>query len=66
MLRLDDKCEILVDYNVCTRDEIELVADINGWNDKLIEDILYAREGYEDIESWCDDNNINWEEYERR
>lgn len=44
-LTIKDMYEILLDERIATEDEINLVTDINGWNEGSMLDILYARTG---------------------
>lgn len=41
---------LLVDREIATRGEIDIVCCINGWTEKSMEDILYVRCGYRDFE----------------
>lgn len=45
ILTIKDMYEILLDERIATEDEINLVTDINGWNEESMLDILYARTG---------------------
>ena len=47
--------DIIVDYGVATEDEIQLVCKINGWTIDSLNDIIYARTGYKDIDSYLDE-----------
>ena len=49
------KREMLIDYNICTEDALELVEYINGANDGTINDIVYVRTGYVDFDQWYED-----------
>ena len=42
----------IVEYGIATEQEIDLVTDICGYNEKALNDIIYARTGYRDIESY--------------
>ncbi len=46
--------QILEDYGVADNDEINLVTSINGYTEKTMQDILYARTGYRDFEQVFD------------
>lgn len=37
--------DFIVDNNIATDDEIRLVSDINGLNEKTMTDIIYAKTG---------------------
>lgn len=41
--------DTLVENGIATRDEVLLVANINGWNEETMLDILYAKTG---LRSW--------------
>ena len=42
--------DYLIDYSIATEDEIRLVCQIKGDRLETLEEILYARTGYEDLE----------------
>jgi hypothetical protein len=39
-------------YGIATDEEIDLVTNINGYSEETLNDILYARTGYRDIEQY--------------
>ena len=43
---------LIVAYGIATNSEIDLVTDINGNSIETLNDIIYARTGYRDIESY--------------
>ena len=45
---------LLIEYGIATVEEINLVTMINGWNVETMNDILYARTGYRDMEQYDD------------
>ena len=45
----------LVEYDVATEGEIQLVVDINGLSEKTMNDIIYAKTGYNNIEQLQDE-----------
>ena len=47
-----EACTWLVEYGICTSDELALVTDINGNSMQTVNDILYARTGYHSIEQY--------------
>lgn len=49
----------LIDFQIATEDEIDLVSNINGYSLETMEDILYARTGLRDIEQFCDEYEID-------
>jgi len=48
--------EYLLYNGLATEDEIRLVTTINGFNEESLNDILYARTGYRDIEQLEDED----------
>lgn len=58
-MSLDTQFDELINYGVCTEDEVRLVTEINGYSDETLEDILYARTGYSDFEVWYNDEVLN-------
>ena len=42
--------ELLVDMGIATDEELQLVTSINGYNIDTLNDIIYVRTGYHDIE----------------
>lgn len=45
----------LVEYGVATEEEIQLVVDINGQSEKTMNDIIFARTGFNNIEQLQDE-----------
>lgn len=55
----------LINQEMCaTRDEVELVADINGWKEDTMRDILFARTGYRDFDQLPDWDSFYLDWYE--
>lgn len=52
MLDLNKYYDYLVNYEIATGDEIDLVTTINGYNEKALDDILFVRTGYRDLEQY--------------
>ena len=42
--------DLLIEYGVATQEELELITCINGYNRDTLNDVIYARTGYRDIE----------------
>lgn len=42
--------EVLVDMEIATDEELQLVTSINGYNVDTLNDVIYARTGYHDME----------------
>lgn len=49
MEKLEQLWNMLEYYEIATEDEIRLVTDINGYNEKALLDILYCKTGYRNL-----------------
>jgi hypothetical protein len=47
---IEDVWRLLVDMEIATDEELQLVTSINGYNIDTLNDIIYVRTGYHDIE----------------
>ena len=47
--------DAIVEYGIATEEEIELVTAINGFNDEALNDIIFVRTGYRNIEDFLED-----------
>ena len=50
-----DLWDAIVEHGIATEEEIELVTAINGFNDNALNDIIYVRTGYKNIEDFLED-----------
>ena len=48
----------IVEHGIATEEELELVTAINGYHDDALNDVIYVRTGYRNIEQLLDD----WQE----
>ena len=53
----------IVELEIATEQEIDLVTSIVGYNVETLNDIIYARSGYHDMEQYCDCEGLNIEDY---
>tara|TARA_R100000654_G_scaffold68940_1_gene98226 strand:+ start:3200 stop:3379 length:180 start_codon:yes stop_codon:yes gene_type:complete len=44
--------DLLLEYEIATEQEINLVVNINGWSNDTLDSIVYARTGYRDFEQY--------------
>lgn len=51
-MSLNEIYDYLVCTGIATEEEIQLVTDINGWNEEALNDIVYARTGYRDMKQY--------------
>ena len=42
--------DYLIEAGIATKEELNLVTNINGWNKTALNDVLFCRTGYRDIE----------------
>ena len=52
--KLNEIWDQIIDYNIATKEELELITNINGFNEDSLNSIIYARTGYHDIEQFQD------------
>ena len=50
MDKLNKIFDFIVEWNIATEDEIQLVTKINGWNEESLNDIIYVKTGYRNME----------------
>lgn len=63
-MELNEYYDYLVNYEIATGDEIDLVTTINGYNEEALDDILFVRTGYRDIEQYLMyEDKENYREY---
>lgn len=47
---IEDIYELMIEYNIATEEEINLITCINGYNTESLEDIIFVRTGYHNID----------------
>ena len=55
--------DLIVDLNIATDDEINLVSDINGYSEETLMDIIYARTGLRSLEQVFDEYGVEPSDY---
>ena len=45
--------DLLIEYQIATEQEIDLIVNINGWSTDILDKIVYAKTGYQDLEHYC-------------
>ena len=40
----------IIELSIATEEELQLVTSINGYNEETLNDVIYARTGYHDLE----------------
>lgn len=47
--------DFIIDNNIATESELQLVTDINGWNEETMNDVIYAKIGLRSYEQCKDE-----------
>ena len=47
--------DAIIEYGIATEEELELVTAINGFHDDALNDVIYVRTGYRNIEQLLED-----------
>ena len=45
-----DIWDAIIEHGIATEEELELVTAINGYNEDTLNDVIYVRTGYRNIE----------------
>jgi hypothetical protein len=53
-MELNDIYDYFINHGIATEDEIDLVTAINGYNEETLNDILYVKTGYRDMEQYLE------------
>ena len=51
-MSVEEIWEFLVEKCIATEEELQLVTSINGYNEETLNDVLYTRTAYRDIEQY--------------
>ena len=57
-MSIETMYDILVNYEIATEEEVNLVTTINGYNIETLQDILEVRTGYKNMIDWLFDNTF--------
>ena len=52
---INEVWDLLIEYGIATQEELDLVTCINGYNMDTMNDVIYARTGYRNIEQLEDE-----------
>ena len=58
MDKLNKIFDFIGEWNIATEEEIQLVTNINGWNEDSLNDIIYVRSGYRDMEQYKESEGV--------
>ena len=59
-MEINEYYDYLVNYGIATEQEIDLVTSINGYNEDTLNDILYVKSGYRDLEQYTEYEDIEY------
>jgi hypothetical protein len=52
--QLNEMYDTILELELCTVEELELVTSINGFNEQAMNDIVYVREGYNTLDQYVE------------
>lgn len=56
---IDQVWQLLLDYDIATENELQLVTNINGYKIESLESIIYSRTGLNSVDQLVDDLGID-------
>ena len=56
---LNTMYDTMLELELCTFEEIELVTSINGYNEQALNDIVFVRTGYNSLEQYTEMLDLN-------
>ncbi len=51
---LDEIIDYIIENDIATQEEVNLVTGINGHSEETVNDIIFYRTGYQDIEQYLE------------
>ena len=55
MYNINNIWDSIIEYGIATDEELQLVTCINGYNEETLNDVIYVRTGYHDIEQFLEE-----------
>lgn len=52
---LQEMYNAIIDNNIATEKELDLVCDVAGYNEETFDDVVYSRTGYQTLEDYLED-----------
>lgn len=59
-MKIEEIWDKIIDYEIATEQELDLITSINGYNLNSLNDVIYVRTGYRDIGQF-EESEINYE-----
>lgn len=57
-MTIEQAWDLLVTHTVATDEELKLVTNINGYKIETLNDVLFTRTGYRDLEQWMEGESL--------
>ena len=54
-MTIEEMWDVLIEDGIATADELNLVTDLMGYREDVLESVLYARTGYRDFPQFTED-----------
>lgn len=48
--------DLIIEFNIATYGELELITNINGYSIETLNDVIYAKSGYRNIKQYIESN----------
>lgn len=63
-MNLEQYYNYLLENGIVSEETLNVVTSINGYNEKTLDDVLYVKSGYRDIEQYLEyEDKETYEEY---
>ena len=53
-MNLEQYYSYLIDYELVSKETLDIITSINGYNEETLDDVLYCVSGYRDIEQYLE------------
>lgn len=53
-MELNEYYDYMLEYEICSEETLDTITSINGYSEETLNDILYAKSGYRDIEQYLE------------
>ena len=53
-MKIEEIWDKILEYGIATEQELQLITDINGYNKQTLNDVIYARTSYHDMEQYIE------------
>ena len=53
-MKLSEIWEEIINNGIATEEELQLITGINGYNEESLNDVIYYKTGYRDIEQYLE------------